>query len=375
MSWKALFCELFRDAFDYDDALENNKIIPSRGVDADYDEIHTEGKRLKKRCDEYLKEQKKIFRAEVKFWGSGNNAFQLEVPDSASSRQVFTLLKVQDFNISLFLSCILLFRADEEYVLSSQKKGFKRYTTSEIEEIRQNQIEFEDNQRKCLDGINARMMNKFGSYKRQWRKLLSVITQLDCLISLHDYGHGISGESCFPEIITKSKKPIIRFEDGKHPILMSMSKGGDDLFIPNDVNLDDKICIVTGANMGGKSTIMRQTGLLTILAQIGCRVPAAEMSLTPVDRVFSRMGASDKIMEGESTFYVELSETANILKNATKDSLVIVDELGRGTTTYDGRAIAKAVLQDLSEKKCRSLFSTHYHELTETLKVGYWGIM
>ena len=101
---------------------------------------------------------------------------------------------------------------DADYTLSTQKKGWKRYTTPEIIEIRKDQIEFEDEKRKCLDGINSRMMNKFGSYKRQWRKLISMITQLDCLISLHDYGHGISGESCFPKLIKDGKKPMIRFE-------------------------------------------------------------------------------------------------------------------------------------------------------------------
>lgn len=103
-------------------------------------------------------------------------------------------------------------RANKDYILSSQKKGWKRYTTEEIEEIRESQAEFEEEKRKCLDGISSRMMNKFGSYKRLWRKLISVITQLDCLISLHDYGQGISGESCFPEFITESQRPIVKFQ-------------------------------------------------------------------------------------------------------------------------------------------------------------------
>lgn len=185
------------------------------------------------------------------------------------------------------------------------------------------------------------------------------MTQLDCLLSLCEYGQSIGGESCFPELVDAGPdgKPILAFTEGKHPVLVAMStaKGGGDSFIPNDVSLNDKISIITGANMGGKSTIMRQCGLLAILAQLGCRVPAESMILSPVDRVFSRMGASDRIMEGASTFYVELSETANILKNATARSLVIVDELGRGTTTYDGRAIAKAVLHELAGRGCREV--------------------
>ena len=118
--------------------------------------------------------------------------------------------------------------------------------------------------------------------------------------------------------------------------------------------------------MGGKSTLMRQTGLTMILAQMGCYVPAEMCRLTPVDRIFTRIGASDKILAGESTFYLELSETASILHHATKHSLVLMDELGRGTATFDGTAIAFSVVKELAQKiNCRTLFSTHYHHLVE----------
>lgn len=124
--------------------------------------------------------------------------------------------------------------------------------------------------------------------------------------------------------------------------------------------------LVTGPNMGGKSTLMRQAGLLAVMAQMGCYVPAEVCRLTPIDRVFTRLGASDRIMSGESTFFVELSETASILTHATAHSLVLVDELGRGTATFDGTAIANAVVKELAENiKCRTLFSTHYHSLVE----------
>lgn len=134
--------------------------------------------------------------------------------------------------------------------------------------------------------------------------------------------------------------------------------------------------------MGGKSTLIRQAGLLAVMAQVGCYVPAEVCRLTPVDRVFTRLGASDRIMSGESTFFVELSETASILRHATVHSLVLVDELGRGTATFDGTAIANAVVKELAETiKCRTLFSTHYHSLVEdysknvSVRLGHMACM
>lgn len=124
--------------------------------------------------------------------------------------------------------------------------------------------------------------------------------------------------------------------------------------------------LLTGPNMGGKSTILRQTCVLVILAHLGCYLPASSCQLTPVDRIFTRIGASDKILAGQSTFYVEMSETSTILSHATEKSLVIIDELGRGTSTYDGTAIAYSTLKYVSEKiGCLTLFSTHYHSLVE----------
>lgn len=124
--------------------------------------------------------------------------------------------------------------------------------------------------------------------------------------------------------------------------------------------------VLSGPNMGGKSTLLRQTCLIAIMAQMGCKVPADHCSMTPIDRIFTRVGASDKILSGQSTFYVELAETANILLNATENSLCILDELGRGTATFDGTAIAHAVLNFLINRtKCTCLFATHYHSLVE----------
>jgi DNA mismatch repair protein MSH6 len=142
-------------------------------------------------------------------------------------------------------------------------------------------------------------------------------------------------------------------------------------YIANDTSLTAApIMVLTGPNMGGKSTLLRQTCLAVVMAQVGSYVPAAACTLTPVDRVFTRIGANDNIVAGQSTFMVELSETANILKHATRQSLVILDELGRGTSTFDGYAIAYAVLRHLVDHTaCRTMFATHYHSLCDEFAV------
>ena len=162
---------------------------------------------------------------------------------------------------------------------------------------------------------------------------------------------------------------IIDVKDSRHPVVELL--GETNRFIPNDIYLDNgssRMNIITGPNMAGKSTYIRQTALLSIMFQIGCFVPASSADMCVVDRVFTRVGASDDLSRGQSTFMVEMSEVSNILKHATKQSLVILDEVGRGTSTLDGLSIAWAVVEHLSDMdRCgaKTLFATHYHELTQ----------
>ena len=166
-----------------------------------------------------------------------------------------------------------------------------------------------------------------------------------------------------------NEKGVIDIKDGRHPVVEKMIP--NDMFISNDTYLNDKknrISIITGPNMAGKSTYMRQTALIVLMAQIGSFVPAASADIGLVDRIFTRVGASDDLASGQSTFMVEMTEVANILRNATSKSLLILDEIGRGTSTFDGLSIAWAVIEHISSSRllgAKTLFATHYHELTE----------
>jgi DNA mismatch repair protein MutS len=162
-------------------------------------------------------------------------------------------------------------------------------------------------------------------------------------------------------------EPCLEIESGRHPVVERALNESGERFVANDLSLgpSNRLWLITGPNMGGKSTFLRQAALIGVLAQAGCFVPAARAKIGIVDRLFSRVGASDNLARGRSTFMVEMVETAAILAQATPNSLVILDEIGRGTSTYDGLAIAWAVVEAMHDQvKCRTLFATHYHELT-----------
>lgn len=191
-----------------------------------------------------------------------------------------------------------------------------------------------------------------------------LIGAIDALAGLAEVAE-LHGYTC-PEV---NSAQIIDIQDGRHPVIEQAVKDED--FVPNDIHIDDhdqQLMIITGPNMAGKSTILRQTALTVLMAQMGGFVPASKATIGIVDRIFTRIGASDDLTRGRSTFMVEMNETANILRHATPESLVILDEIGRGTSTYDGLSIAWAVaeaLHDRDGRGVRTLFATHYHELTE----------
>jgi DNA mismatch repair protein MutS len=243
--------------------------------------------------------------------------------------------------------------------------GAERFTTPELKEYERKVLGAEELVVEIEYRLFCELRDSVGREARRIRRTATALSQLDCLISLAETAHANSYVR--PELCEAGDFAI---RAGRHPVIEQL---GDQLstgkFIPNDMYLNgsnDQILIITGPNMGGKSTYLRQAALFSVLAQIGSFVPADMAQLPIVDRIFTRIGASDNLARGRSTFMVEMTETAVILNTATPRSLVILDEIGRGTSTFDGLAIAWAVVEHLHHHtKAKTLFATHYHELTE----------
>ncbi len=255
-----------------------------------------------------------------------------------------------------------------EYIRKQTLANAERYITQELKELEEKILTASDKLIKLEVEAFQNILIDLSSKKQLIGEVANVVAELDIFSSLGK----LAREKNFvrPSIlgVNDSKHTQVEIVDGRHPVVEEISKD----FIPNSLMiLDGKVInIITGPNMSGKSTFIRQVALLYLIAQVGSFVPARVFKFKPVDKIYSRVGASDNLSKGESTFMVEMIETANILNNATKDSLVILDEVGRGTSTYDGVAIAWSIVEHLSEKiKPVTLFATHYHELTEMEKL------
>ncbi|KAH7287690.1 hypothetical protein KP509_32G069600 [Ceratopteris richardii] len=217
------------------------------------------------------------------------------------------------------------------------------------------------------------VLSEFSLHQECWRQVSTCLAQVDVLLSFTVSVDAANGPTCRPIFTSScdglSKGGILKIEQLWHPFALKAESSG--VFVRNNVELGShsnsyRAMLLTGPNMGGKSTLLRATCIVVILAQMGCYVPAESCMLSPVDTIFTRLGASDRIMSGESTFMVECNEASSVLRYATPDSLVILDELGRGTSTFDGYAIAYSVLRHLADSvDCRLLFATHYHPLTQ----------
>ena len=202
--------------------------------------------------------------------------------------------------------------------------------------------------------------NKCADYIQKLQQISRIISEIDVLLSFAKVSEKYNYVR--PALTTDHNLEIIQ---GRHPVVEKVIK---EAYVPNDIVMDNdtSIILITGPNMAGKSTYMRELGIITIMAQIGCYVPAKKAIIPIFDKIFTRIGASDDLVSGESTFMVEMTEAANAIKNATPDSLILFDELGRGTATFDGMSLAQAILEYINNKiGCKTLFSTHYHELTD----------
>ena len=348
-----LIAEL-EDAFDWDEAEQAGRIVPAPGADSEYDGACEEAEAIEQQLDEELGSLRGMLgatAAEVKWISQQKETHQLEVPDR------------------------LVKKVPADWEISSQRKGFRRYLTPEVKTLRTELQRAHERKEAALTGALTRVCERAAAGIPVLRPAADAAARLDALLSLAAASElmSLSGASCRPVVRAEDadEGPVLRATRARHP-------GAADNFVPNDIALGgsdaERALLLTGPNMGGKSTLMRTACLAAVLAQVGCDVPAEACELTPADRVFVRMGANDSLVGGESTFMVELSEASAVLRRATKSSLVALDELGRGTSTADGAAIAGAVLQYLAERSsCRTLFSTHYHMLS-TSNEGASGV-
>lgn len=314
--------------------------IPAPGISKENDVIMGRIRKVKENLNSHLEEQRKFFKDKNINFVHSKHRYELEIPEELVEGK----------------------KRPDEFTITSKRKGFLRFHNNFIEHQVRLLYEYEAEFQKVLVPFIVDYFKKFYDRHSLWNQVISCLGELDCLCSLAKLA--LSMKTCCRPVFHKQEEPLFELTEMIHPCI---AKSGVK-FVPNDVvfEKDKSVFLVTGPNMGGKSTLLRMSCIAIIMAQVGSWVPATSFELTPVDRIFTRIGASDRILEGKSTFFVEMEETLNLVKDSTRNSFVIIDELGRGTSTYDGVAIAHAVLKYLSEEiKCFLLFATHYHLLLE----------
>ena len=253
----------------------------------------------------------------------------------------------------------------ETYIRKQTLTSGERYITQELKELENKILGAHERLIALEHRLFAELLEKIGGQLDRIQRTANAVAELDVLAALAQVA--AENNYCRPVVDDSDELTIT---EGRHPVVEQMLKGS--LFVPNDTKLNcttDRCLIITGPNMAGKSTYMRQNALIALMAQIGSFVPASSCHVGVVDAIFTRIGASDDLAAGQSTFMVEMTEVAEILKNATPKSLVVLDEIGRGTSTFDGMSIARAVVEHISDPAkglgCKTLFATHYHELTD----------
>mgnify|MGYP005848870439 CR=1 FL=1 len=255
-------------------------------------------------------------------------------------------------------------KVPQDFVRKQTLVGAERFITAELKEYENKVLNAEDEISSLESNLFNELREETARYARDIARSADLMATLDVIASLAEVGHHLN----YTRPVVDDGEAIV-IKDGRHPVVEYLVTS--ERFVPNDAYLDldeSRLLIITGPNMAGKSTYIRQVALIVLMAQMGSLVPAREAKIGVVDRIFTRVGASDNLARGQSTFMVEMSETANILNNATKRSLIILDEIGRGTSTFDGISIAWSVAEYISDPAkvgAKTLFATHYHELTE----------
>ena len=319
------------------------------GIYPEYDSCKEEIKNIKKTFDDILqKEKQRLNCISIQYAHTKTFMYELEIPESSIKN-----------------------KRPKEYIFTTAKKGYMRFHTKEILENLEKLDEAEEKLKEISKKLNIEIFNQFYNYHKIINLFINSVAEIDCLITLAYISSIEQDKYSRPQFIDISDNngyPYLELRNCIHPCLIERTIN----FIDNDIILGENgnsLIVMTGPNMGGKSTLLRQVCIAVIFAQIGCYVPAKYCKMTLVDRIFTRIGAMDKLIEGKSTFYIEMEETKNILENATINSLIIMDELGRGTSTQDGKIIAKTVLYQIENKlMSRCLFTTHYHDIMDWCK-------
>ena len=266
------------------------------------------------------------------------------------------------FGYYIEISKSLTSQAPERYIRKQTLSNCERYITQELKDMEATVLGAADKVCTLEYDLFVQVRSTVAQASERLQRTAALLAETDCYVSLAEVA--VTNHYVRPAV---DMSDVLQIRDGRHPVVEQFVK--DSYFVPNDTTLDtahERLMLITGPNMAGKSTYMRQVALITLMAQIGSFVPAREARVGVVDKIFTRVGASDDLASGQSTFMLEMNEVAYILRNATKRSLIVYDEVGRGTSTFDGMSIARAIVEYTNGKKigAKTLFATHYHELT-----------
>ena len=298
---------------------------------------------------------------------SGGKGFLTELEQREKEKTGIRTLKVgynKVFGYYIEVSNAFKNQVPEEYIRKQTLVNGERYITQELKELEHTVLTASDRAAALEYELFTALRQEVAAQAPRIQACAAAVAELDALCSLAEVA--VRNRYCRPEV---DESGVIEIHGGRHPVVEQMLS--DALFVPNDTFMgatENRVAIITGPNMAGKSTYMRQVALIVLMAQMGSFVPASSARIGLVDRIFTRIGASDDLSGGRSTFMVEMSEVSEILREATPQSLLILDEIGRGTSTFDGESLAQAVLEYCADRKAlgaRTLFATHYHELTE----------
>ena len=377
----------FESAFDWNAARASGRVEPKPGADPRVDAADDRLETADDALHSWLADARKILgggKSEVCFVNANKDTHLVEVPDGLAAR------------------------VPGDWSREGKRKGFERFDSPELAELRAERAAAEEARENALAGVLRGLVGKFCEEWPRWRRAAEAAANLDALSSLAAHAEELAAtcpDACTPVVRAspagEDARPYLRAEKLRHPCVAALPSGAS--FVPNDTALgegrdrgrdrgdvegEDSVAsgsgsapflMLTGPNMGGKSTLLRQVCLAALMAHMGADVPARAFEMTATDAIFVRMGAKDNLVAGQSTFMVELGETAAMLRRATRQSLVALDELGRGTATSDGAAIAAAVVDHLVRAGSRSLFSTHYHRLADDraddapVRLGHMG--